>query len=332
MEQVILYGAGKAGRRAYHFLKARGIERIVYTFCDQNHGLIKKIDECPVKSYEEVKNARIPFIITMGNVDNEREIIKKLSDDGQRFYAGIIDWINHYFEDAVERDRNIIAYYHIDNAYYQNADSENNLNIFWDDTSPFYRMFKQLNLENVIELACGEGRHVQKYIEDAGHITLVDILDNNLSICKNRYKDIDKITYYCNNGYDLMNLENKSYSALFTYDAMVHFEMMDIYSYLKDIHRVLVPGGKALFHHSNNGDDYQNNFFSRKHNRNFMSKEVFAYMSFKCGFDILEQQIIDWGGGKIFGLHFAYTKKSIQFFALDMWGLRKGCLNRWRMK
>lgn len=29
------------------------------------------------------------------------------------------------------------------------------LDVFWKDGSPFYEKFKELNLENVIELACG---------------------------------------------------------------------------------------------------------------------------------------------------------------------------------
>lgn len=40
--------------------------------------------------------------------------------------------------------------------------------------------------------------------------------------------------------------EDSKYSALFTYDSMVHFEMMDVYEYLKDIYRVLQDGGKEL--------------------------------------------------------------------------------------
>lgn len=41
---------------------------------------------------------------------------------------------------------------------------------------------------------------------------------------------------------------------------MVHFEMINIYRYLKDIFRVLKPGGMALIHHSNNLDDYKASF------------------------------------------------------------------------
>lgn len=70
--------------------------------------------------------------------------------------------------------------------------------------------------------------------------------------------------------------------------------MMDIYEYLKDIYRVLIPGGKALLHHSNNTSDYKASFANAPHGRSFMSKDVFAYLAYRAGFDVLEQKVIDW--------------------------------------
>ena len=59
-----------------------------------------------------------------------------------------------------------------------------------------YQMFCQLNLDYVIELAVGRGRHVPRYMEKANHITLVDILQKNIDFCRERFKDNDKIAYY----------------------------------------------------------------------------------------------------------------------------------------
>jgi len=300
MKQFILYGAGINGKKLYNFLNARGLGGMIYSFCDRNYEKVNNIGAIPVKCYRDVMNLKIPFIITVGNAKYREEIAAKLKDDGQFFYNDIFSWMESYFQDTLERDRNIIAYYHVDNDYYKNVDNEKDLDIFWGINSPFYGMFKQLDLSNVIELACGEGRHVCKYLESAGHIVLVDILENNLEVCKERYKESDKISYYCNNGNNLEKLKDNRYSALFTYDAMVHFEMLDIYSYLKDVFRVLVPGGKALFHHSNNGKNYKTGFLSNVQCRNFMSKELFAYMAYKCGFEIIAQQVIDWGKGEDF--------------------------------
>ena len=99
-----------------------------------------------------------------------------------------------------------------------------------------------------------------------------------------------------NNGYDLTELPSNKYTSLFTYDSMVHFELFDIYSYLKETYRILVPGGYALFHHSNNSSDYKNSFEYNRNlgGRNFMDKQIFAYLAYKAGFEIVEQHVLDW--------------------------------------
>ena len=55
---------------------------------------------------------------------------------------------------------------------------------------------------------------------------------------------------------------------------MVHFESDVIRSYLRDTMRVLEPGGRGFFHHSNytGGEDWRTNPSSR----NFMSQAFFS--------------------------------------------------------
>lgn len=50
------------------------------------------------------------------------------------------------------------------------------MNVFWDKESVIYKMFCKLDLDNVLELAAGRGRHVQMYEAKANYIVLVDIL------------------------------------------------------------------------------------------------------------------------------------------------------------
>lgn len=201
---------------------------------------------------------------------------------------------------SIEANREYIAEYHIDkmNFYFDLAEEDKSMDVFWCENSPFKKLFQQLDLTRVVELACGRGRHVQKYIMHAQNIILVDILKKNIDYCKKRFKDENKIQYYVNNGFDLSQLHTDSCTALFTYDAMVHFEMLDIFQYLKETKRVLAEGGKALFHHSNNTKNYKITFSTGSQGRNYMSKQLFAYLANRAGLTVIEQHEIDWGEDK----------------------------------
>ncbi len=178
--------------------------------------------------------------------------------------------------------------------YYDPA--EEHLDIFWNDNSIFFKNFKKLDCENIIELACGRGRHVQKYQDSSKTITLVDSSKNNIESCKNRFKKLEKIEYYLNNGTDLSELKDSMYSSIFSYDAMVHFELFDIASYLFETYRVLKTGGLGLFHHSNCTIMPEGEWGQKPHARNFMSSEIFTYLASRAGLHVIEQHCIDWGG------------------------------------
>lgn len=246
-------------------------------------------------SYDECIKKNCKFVITSTKYADEIEQI--LINDCKDYFKGINEWASSQKIDQVEWNRDYCAWYHNNrmDAYFDRAEEQSELAVFWDDKSVIYGMFSKLDLDNVIELAVGRGRHVPMYEQKANHIVLVDILQSNIDFCKERFKSSKKIDYYCNNGYNLSKLNDNEYSALFTYDAMVHFEMLDIYEYLKDIYRVLRKGGMALFHHSNNTSDYKNAFSNAVGGRSYMSKDLFAYLAFRAGFEIVEQHVIDWG-------------------------------------
>lgn len=299
MDRIILFGAGKIGKIIYGFLLQKGWGGVVGCFCDNDislHG--KQIGDSIVCSYEKCKNQNNKFVIT--SIKYAEEIESLLKNDHMKYYADINEWAAAQGISMVEWNRDFCAYYHDDsmNDYYDIAESTSAMNAFWGENSMAYKMFCKLDLDNVIELAAGRGRHVKMYESRAGHIVLVDILQKNIDYCKERFRDSKKIDYYCNNGYNLSQLRYNEYTALFTYDAMVHFEMMDIFEYLKDIHRVLKKGGMALLHHSNNTSNYKNSFSNAAHGRSYMSKDLFAYLAYRAGFEIVEQHVIDWGGDK----------------------------------
>lgn len=166
----------------------------------------------------------------------------------------------------------------------------------------FLRRFKELNPESIVELACGHGRHVPHYMDTAGDITLVDVNQENLDFCRQRFAGNEKIHFYLTPGNNFQDLPNASYSAIFSYDSMIHFNLFDVASYINDAWRILKPGGKILFHHSNYYDAPVENFYFQNPNwHNFCSDRIFAHLATAAGFKVLSQDLLDASGGKNLG-------------------------------
>lgn len=179
--------------------------------------------------------------------------------------------------------------------YYERA--ERDPERFWGPETIFRRCFKRLDPTHIIELAVGHGRHVPHYEREAKTVTLVDVNEENIEHCRERFSG-KKFVLLQNDGTRLDKCESGSYSAIFCYDAMVHFELADIAVYLEETFRVLRPGGRALFHHSNFDSNPGGYYTENPHWRNFMSQRIFAHLAIRAGLEPLEQNVIDWGLGK----------------------------------
>ena len=309
MNKYIVYGAGRQGTGLLKYLKSKNKGDLVEVFCDNNKS-VEELSGKRVIKYQDAIKLNLPFIIAIANDDERNEICKTIEQDGGKAYP--MDALcNELDMGRVEFNRDYCDSFHEEDmdAYFVSA--ENALGTFWGDDTEFLRLFKKLDLTNVIEIACGRGSQVQNYISDSGEVTLVDILDKNIEISRERYKDYSNIKYYCNNGFNLCDLQSDKYSAVFSYDSVVHFEMMDIYEYLKDIYRVLKDGGKVLIHHSNNYSDYKASFGGSSNGRSFMSDKIFAYLAYRAGFIVLEQVKIDWGKEKELDCISLLQKKNI---------------------
>ncbi len=293
MEKIVIYGTGTRGKSIYDFLAMKNLQKYVVAFCDERaSGEFLSYCDKPVLSYEKAKEIEVPFLVSILDGATRRSLIEMFMNDNSKYYESLQDLLSQ----DIELAREYCAHHHEFNmeTYFKNAETQSGLDIFWNEKSPFRKMFDKLDTNNIIELACGRGRHVPMYEAKANNILLVDILQKNIDICKKRFGNNSKINYYKNNGFNLEEIENAKYTALFTYDSMVHFELLDINEYLIDIYRVLKKSSFALFHHSNNYKDYKSSFITSSGGRNFMSKELFAYLSYKAGFEVVEQKVINW--------------------------------------
>jgi len=243
---LYIYGAGCCGIKDKKLLEKNCIPFKGFIDRKAYEGM-REIEGYPVVSYEEFleKPGEKEVIISMIGTDIREKVEKALSDDN--IPTVLMTDLLTSEKDVVAKNRKFIADYHISTMdnYFKGA--ENSVGVFWNKETHFRKYFDKLDLTNVVELACGRGRHVPQYINKAGHVTLVDILEKNIEFCKERFKNSNKISYYVNNGYDLQAIADDSQTSLFSYDAVVHFEMLDIFSYLKECRRILQGGVWYLF-------------------------------------------------------------------------------------
>ena len=181
--------------------------------------------------------------------------------------------------------------------YYQRAEEWTWL--FWNEARPFARLFRKLDPRNLLELACGHGRHSEhvllNFSDRIETLTLMDVLQSNVDACRERLGESPKLRFVCNSGTGFAPVADGSISAIFCYDAMVHFHRDVVRSYLIDARRVLAPAGMALFHHSNHAVDPDSPFGSNPHARAYMSIPLFREMAEAAGLRVLAQEIIPWG-------------------------------------
>lgn len=182
----------------------------------------------------------------------------------------------------------------IQSEYYNNAEKWTYL--FWDNTHPFRRFFDQLTAGTVIELACGYGRHAEHSAPIVKSLTLIDVIERNLTFCRERLKHLSNIEYKLGTGATFPDISASSVDSIYCYDAMVHFSPDIVESYLKDTSRVLKRGGRALYHHSNYVLGKDTIWSQNPHARNYMTSDMFNDMARKYDLRLIDQAVIPWGG------------------------------------
>jgi ubiquinone/menaquinone biosynthesis C-methylase UbiE len=147
----------------------------------------------------------------------------------------------------------------------------------------------------VLDLASGHGRNAQRLADGANHIFCVDVNPENIAYLNQRFKGDARFTVVHNNGADLSFFADDSIDLFYCFDAMVHFDIEIVQSYVKEAFRVIGPGGHAFIHVSNftgrPGGDF-------RHNpgwRNFMSLDIFTHLALRAGFRVAHARTIDWG-------------------------------------
>jgi ubiquinone/menaquinone biosynthesis C-methylase UbiE len=181
--------------------------------------------------------------------------------------------------------------------YFKAADQKEWIATFWDNDSIFYSLFRKLDLTSVLEIACGTGRHSLQVADRIQKLYLLDSSAGALEIAREKFRNYPQVTYLHNPdglGISQEMLPDGAVTAVFSYDAMVHFEKEAVQAYVKDSFRVLQKGGFALFHHSNYDKNPGGKFSDNPGWRNYMTWELFEKMAVGSGFTIVTSSVISY--------------------------------------
>lgn len=194
--------------------------------------------------------------------------------------------------DGVSRFRDALIADHVETPYYDQAEAEGHLGVFWGEESPYRAAFARLDLTSALELACGRGRHAERAAPLAGALAVTDPVAANIAACRARLPA--GVRCVVGNGRDLSEFADGAFSAVYSYDAMVHFEAMDVVGYLFEIARVLRPGGRALLHLSLEDRYPERSYRDHPCWRNWFSEGLLRHAASRAGLGVLSLERMKW--------------------------------------
>jgi ubiquinone/menaquinone biosynthesis C-methylase UbiE len=140
-----------------------------------------------------------------------------------------------------------------------------------------------------LEIAPGHGRWTEFLSQYAGHLTAVDLSPSCIAYCKERFAHRANIDYFVTDGTSLPPDATAQIDFVWSFDAFVHMDRNVIAAYLKEIARVLKPGGGAIIHHSNVADLDTHTQDKSEGWRAPMTAALFAELAQAAGLTVVSQ-------------------------------------------
>lgn len=100
----------------------------------------------------------------------------------------------------------------------------------------------------VLEIGPGHGRWTRFIRDHCGMLYLADLSANCLDFCRREFGDA-RTVYVPTDGHSLAGIPDAAIDFAWSYDCFVHIGPRDTAGYLRDLRRVLKPGGRAVIHH-----------------------------------------------------------------------------------
>jgi len=169
----------------------------------------------------------------------------------------------------------------------------------------------------ILEIAPGFGRWTNQLKNYCEHLVIVDLAENCISACQQRFASESNITYHVNDGKSLAMVPENSIDFVFSFDSLVHAEADVIQAYLNQLAKKLKSNGVGFIHHSNIGGYrrvfaigerisgrlrnllIQRGVIDENHDRAFtMTAPLFEKYCDQAGLQCVSQELVNWGTKK----------------------------------
>ncbi|MCI8378523.1 MAG: class I SAM-dependent methyltransferase [Lachnospiraceae bacterium] len=292
---VVIYAAGDVGK-----LMLKQIEVLEYChvvcFADAN-AEIKSVGRYKCVLPQEIPNLEFDYILVAKRQASAVEAIKRMLMEtlciGREKIALLED---KYCLEGYEEKKATPADVNW-KLYYQEAERSAGTQ-YENILKPYLDKYIKDRDITIMDFACGEGRIVNQIRDKYKCIVCCDLPKGPLETCRERFKELSNILYVPSTEKGIELAPDKCH-ALYSWDAMVHFDYDMLKFYLQEFYRILKKDGIAIIHHSNlkniAGVHCEENWLNNSGNRSNVSKEDVCNLAVSTGFEVLEQNCINWG-------------------------------------
>lgn len=107
--------------------------------------------------------------------------------------------------------------------------------------------------KTILEIGPGYGRWTQYLKDYCDHLIGVDLSENCVQSCKQRFSAQSHMSFHVNDGKSLSMVPDRSVDFIFSFDSLVHAEADALKAYIAELAKKLKPDGVGFIHHSNLG-------------------------------------------------------------------------------
>lgn len=203
---------------------------------------------------------------------NARQTFRAALKDGGVWYTmlfagrAIVDRLRDRLDDrlaGIEQRRSLVAPWTISARRFSMAENRalwndhdwSSLGEEWTKSAEWKRAILEGFLEPnvpaggaVVEIGPGGGRWTDVLRQRCAQVTVVDVSDRALQLCRDRFADSPNIEYLLADG-GALAIPDASADAVWSYDVFVHINPVDAQRYFREFARILKPGARAVIHH-----------------------------------------------------------------------------------